>query len=266
MKNVTRWMGSLCLCLWGILMAVGVGVSHAQTIASATPVRAVIATSTPQATREVLNTPTPTWTPTSEGPVQLTVKADAGEVNVRAEPDPASQRLGSIKAGERYVVRGRYFSWLLFDFPSSPSGTGWVFDGLVDVIGDASKIATLNPYAEPTSAADAEASQTLSVIVQTPGGELTATADARVLVLVTPTLNVGALSEGDSVSGLLPTYTPPAEYNLRVTATVASDVVQETTLDTLASVASQRVPPAMPIVILALVGVLSLAIGFIFRR
>jgi hypothetical protein len=163
-------------------------------------------------------------------------------------------------------VRGRYFSWLLFDFPPSPTGTGWVFDGLVDVIGDASKIARIDPYAEPTSAADAAASQTLSVIIQTPGGDLTATADARVLVLVTPTLNVGAVSASDDVSGLLPTYTPPAEYNLRVTATVASDVVQETTLDALASVASQRFPPAMPIAILALVGVLSLAVGFILRR
>lgn len=249
-----------------MLFVVGSSVSYAQTVPSATPARAVIATSTPQATSEAFSTLTPTWTPTSEGPVQLTVKSDAGEVNVRAEPDPSSQRLGSIKAGERYVVRGRYFSWLLFDFPPSPTGTGWVFDGLVDVIGDASKIARIDPYAEPTSAADAAASQTLSVIIQTPGGDLTATADARVLVLVTPTLNVGAVSASDDVSGLLPTYTPPAEYNLRVTATVASDVVQETTLDALASVASQRFPPAMPIAILALVGVLSLAVGFILRR
>ncbi len=75
-----------------------VSVGYAQ-VPSATPVRVIIASSTPQPTQSVIETPTPTWTPTSEGPVQLQAKADAGEVNVRSEPDPASQRLGGINTG-----------------------------------------------------------------------------------------------------------------------------------------------------------------------
>ncbi len=237
-----------------------VSVGYAQ-VPSATPVRVIIASSTPQPTQSVIETPTPTWTPTSEGPVQLQAKADAGEVNVRSEPDPASQRLGGINTGEFYVVRGRYFNWLQFDFPSSPTGTGWVFDGLIDIVGDTSKIPNIDPYAVPTSEADAAASQTLSVIVQTPGGDETATAQARIVVFSTPEPNVTL--DSVLVESVLPTYTPPSEFVSRVTATPF--VEQTTALTTLTDITSQRVPPAVPIIVLGFVGFLGVAISVIRR-
>lgn len=248
-----------------IALAITIGLAKAPLLAqeaTATAVRVIIATLTTAPTFSRLETLIPTGTPAAEGPAQLEAKVEAGEVNVRSEPDTAAQRLGAIKAGERYVVRGRYFSWYQFDYPPSPTGTAWVYGELVSIIGNETDIPEADPYSVPTTAADAAATQTLAVALATPGGDATATADARILVIPTSTVDANGASlpsEG------LPTYTPPAEYVLRVPAEQASTGDEGALLSAINSVAAQGVPPIAPILGLALAGILGLAISLIRR-
>lgn len=246
------------LILLGLLW--GASITQAQAV-TATPVRVVIPTNAPPVTVEVIDPPTPTWTPTEEGPPLLEPKADAGEINVRSEPDPSSQRLGSIKPGERYVVRARYFSWYQFDFPASPTGTGWVYGELVDIIGNVNAIRENNPYAEPTSASDVFATQTTEALLSVAGGEETATALARIVSLATPTPDFAVQS---SQGNLLPTYTPPSEVISGLTPTPAQEEEVPLTLETaISSVAQQGIPPIVPILALGGLGLLGLFIGLL---
>jgi hypothetical protein len=246
-----------------LLLAIGVN-THFTTAqeATATAVRVIIASATAVPTDSLLATPTPSWTPTAEGPAQLEAKAEAGEVNVRAEPDTSAQRLGAIQAGEQYVVRGRYFSWYQFDYASSPTGTAWVYGELVTIIGNPSDIPDIDPYAIPTSPADAAATQTLAVALATPGGDATATADARILVIPTSTVDVSAALGQD---GSLPTYTPPAEYVLRVVEGQQAVEQEGALLAAINNVTTQGVSPIAPIAGLAVVGILGLALSFLRR-
>lgn len=183
-------------------MSLSYGVSLAQVRLTATPIRVVIPTATLQPTEFFQATPTPTWTPTPVGPTQLRTRADSGEVNVRAEPDPSSQRLGSIKSGQQYVVRGRYYNWLWIDFSESPSGNGWVYDALVEVIGDNALIPLVDPYAEPTPLG---ASGNPAGVAGS-DEEVQPTQDSRMLVL--PTSVIAESLERSE--GILPTFTPVA--------------------------------------------------------
>src|SRR5262245_34183692 len=124
MKN---WLLALTLCL-----AAGVAPVYGQVRISRTPVPALIRTVPTLPTELALATATPTLTSTPAAAIQREVRSDVGEVNVRQEPDPESARLGTIKAGEKYAVRARYFRWIQFEFSQSPSGTGWVFEDLVN--------------------------------------------------------------------------------------------------------------------------------------
>lgn len=246
-----------------ILLGLAIDSALGQAV-TATPVRVVIPTNAPaQVTLEVVETALPTWTPTEEGPPLLESKADAGEINVRAEPDPTSQRLGSIKPGERYIVRARYFSWYQFDFPSSPTGTGWVYGELVQIIGNPSKIPDTNPYALPTSASDAFATRTTEALLAVPGGELTATALGRVLSLPTVTPDFSAQS---STINVLPTYTPPADVSApSASMPVLEEDVPLTLEGAITTVTQQGIPPIVPILGLGAVGVLGLLVSFLRR-
>lgn len=228
---------------------------------SATPVRVTIATSTPFSTAQQLATATFTWTPTPPAATQLEALPEAGEVNVRSMPDPSSQRLGVIRAGEQYIVRGRYFSWYLFDFPGSPTGTGWVFGQLVRIIGDESTIPNNDPYAVPTSAADAEAQATLAALLELPGGDATATAASRIIVLPTSTVDftMALPASGERP----PTYTPPAEFNLRIMPTAAPD--EQDFVATITAVGVGGVAPIVPIAGLAAVGLIGFVVGLLRR-
>jgi hypothetical protein len=258
-KNIGLVM-LMCVCFIVMVLVPSTGIL-AQNI-TATPIRVIIATSTTIATQVAIETFTPTPTETELGLAQLQVKATTGEANVRSEPDPASQQLGVIQTGISYVVRGRYFSWYLFDFPSSPTGTGWVYGELVDIIGDPLTIPDIDPYAIPTNAADAQATQTAVLVLQTPGGDLTITAESRILVIDTPIVDTSALQQSNEI---LPTYTPPAEYNPRITATSVLDGQQGTILTALNTVSSQGIPPILPIIGLAGLGILGVIVSTLRR-
>lgn len=260
MQKILGFMAIMCACLVGMVITPSTGIL-AQNI-TATPIRLIIATSTTIATQIAIETFTPTPTETELGLAQLQVKATTGEANVRSEPDPASQQLGVIQTGILYVVRGRYFSWYLFDFASSPTGTGWVYGELVDIIGDPFTIPDIDPYAVPTNPADAQATQTAALVLQTPGGDLTITAESRILVIDTPIVDTNALQPSNEI---LPTYTPPTEYNPRITATSVLDGQQGTILTALNTVSSQGIPPLLPIAGLAGLGILGVVISTLRR-
>lgn len=74
-----------------------------------------------------------------------------------------------FEAGYLYIVIGQYYRWYEFQYDQSPSGTGWVFDELVNVTGNTERIPDLTLG---TSTPDLNADQTnstLVVLTQTPG-------------------------------------------------------------------------------------------------
>lgn len=242
----------------------------AQEQVSATPVNVSLPTATPITTQQFAETPTATRTPTAVGPVQLTPRESAGPVNVRLLPDPESERLGAISPGERFSVTGRYFEWYQIQYDLSPNGRAWIFGQLVDVIGDASTILDVDPFAEPTvDTSIIAATQTWEAITQTPGGILTATANAR--VLPAPANNEAGGANPDTfdstaeVDALVPTFTYPADVVAIAPTQVAGGVGLDTTSPETTPIQSEGIPPLLPILILGGVGLLGLFIGS-FRR
>jgi len=228
----------------------GYGLSQAQVGATATPLRVVIPTPTVPPTDFFQATPTPTWTPTAVGPVQLRTLPDSGEVNVRAEPDTASQRLGTIKPDQQYTVRGRYYSWLWIDFSESPSGTGWVYDALVEVLGDNALIPPVDPYAAPTDIGGGGNQQAL---VGQGGVEGQTTQDARLIVLPTTV----ATESAAQVPVDLPTFTPVAVSLESLNPLAQANPLQSQQRNTL--------PPIFPVAALIGFGVLGLLVSAIRR-
>lgn len=229
-------------------------------------------------------TATPTRTPTPIGPAMLQAITEA---NVRADADPESERLGTIRAGDLYPVIGRYFRWLQFQYDQSPTGTGWVFDELVEIAGDASVIRDLGAEAVPTTdPALLEQTATAEAMMLVPGGEQTATANARVISIPAPPLPgmpdsaadaagrvIGPETTGDALSlpvgsTLLPTFTYPPNI-VAATPTEAPIIALAATptvgLDTSLLSGSAVMPPIVPILLLGAMGILGLAISM-FRR
>ncbi|MBI5669902.1 MAG: SH3 domain-containing protein [Chloroflexi bacterium] len=225
--------------------------------------------------------PTATRTPTPVGPAMLQAITEA---NVRAQPDPESERLGTIRAGVLYPVIGRYFRWLQFQYDQSPSGTGWVFDELVEIVGDASVIRDLSAEAVPTTdPALLEQTVTAEAITLVPGGAQTATANARVISIPAPPLPGLAESSNPAVVGpegtaeafplpvgptLLPTFTFPPNF-VPATPTealaVAAVVTPTEAVDLTPLPSPANIPPIVPILLLGAMGVLGLAVSS-FRR
>lgn len=248
-------------CLIVVLLLVCSQMSLAQELVTSTPVRIDIPTESGPAI-EVVATVTATRTPTQSA-VVLEAKPDAGSVNVRSEPDIESDRLGTIQAGEFYIVLGRYFRWIQFQFDTSPTGRGWVFDELVTLTGDESSIPDLSVEALPTEdPAIVGATQTQEAVTLTPGGLLTATAQSRFLDLPTEGANEGGAAAENSVA--LPTFTvPPA---LAVVPTDDLFLDQPTTSPESAPInVPSNVPPIVPIILLAAGGVLGLVVSSLRR-
>lgn len=242
-----------------------------QVVVSATPVPINLPSPLPFVTAAVQATATATRTPTPPGAALIEALTEA---NVRAQPDTESERLGTIRAGDLYPIVGRYFRWYQFQYDQSPSGTGWVFDELVQIIGDETTIPDLNEEAVPTiDPILAGETATLEAITQTPGGILTATAASNQIPL--PQLPGQQSAEttaevGSELSGVLPTFTfPPnvvALAPIQSTQEVSGD--QSDTGDTLGLeniTLPTNIPPIAPILILGAVGIIGLFISS-FRR
>lgn len=254
-----------------ILLQTAIRLTSAQSLVTATPVPISLPTQTvPVIEQEI----TPTFTPTPEiqggatTGVTLEARVDSGAVNVRADPDPDAAILGTISAGTTYPVTGRYFRWLQFRYERSGSGLGWVFDGLVELVGDPAAIPEIDPFAIPT--ADpliVNATQTASVITLTPGAPQTLAA-----ISGTPlaTQESGFPGSGGQASDAMPTFTvppelvgmlPPATQNAPLENATATPAAVTNT----AAASSQRLAPIIPIVILGGLGLLGLGISALRR-
>jgi hypothetical protein len=232
---------------------------------SATPASITLPSPLPLTTQEQ-STSTATYTPSPPGPALLEAVTEA---NVRAEPDPESERLGTIRSGEVYTVIGRYYRWYQFQYNQSPSGTGWVFDELVNIAGDESRIVDLSENALPTADNTAlAATSTMEAITLTPGGVLTATAASSVIQLPVQPGSMPESVSGSQPSGtiqILPTFTYPPDVALALpenaySSAVLLDVTPTPIPNSIAFSISEGVPPLVPILILGGVGLLGLFI------
>lgn len=189
----------------------------AQSNVSATPIRVVIPTSTLPSTEISIATSTPTATSTEEGPIMMEVRVGVEGANIRSEPDPEADQVGTIAEGESYRVLGRYFRWIQFETDNSPTGRAWVFDELVQIIGDESEIPNIDPFSAPTDVPQvAAATLTWAAITQTPGSVLTATAQSRIISAPTSGSGDPEINSSAQTSASLPTFTPPANLVLQV--------------------------------------------------
>src|SRR5579871_6402743 len=122
---------------------------HAQAAApTATPMQIILSPVAPpqiQSNDNNAGLPTATLTPTPLGVAILEAKDFA---NVRATPSTDAAQLGTIRAGDKYNVIGKYVSWIEFQYNSSPTGKGWVFGDLVNLTGNLDNIPNVDPNAE----------------------------------------------------------------------------------------------------------------------
>jgi hypothetical protein len=257
-------------------------------VVSPTPDRVVIPTATiPPVDGATPTDVPPTFTPIAEGPPQLQARETAGSVNIRLEADPDAQIVGTIQHGDSYIVTGRYFRWLQIRFEPSPSRHGFVFEELVEIIGDETRIPDLTQDPQPASDAGGEppavdATAEWQEIQQTPGIEMTLTADARILELpVLPgtgdndnlpqpesAVDGAANPQQGSVPGVLPTFTYPP--NLVAQAPTSEFLEGEITATPDAGNAlnisvGDGVAPIVPIAALAGLGMLGLLIAGLRR-
>jgi len=232
------------------------------------PTSTALASPTPAATQ-----PPPTFTPTNQGPPQISISADSGNINARAEPDPSSQVVGSLGPGELYPITGRFFMWLRFAYPSSPSGQAYVFGDLVTVVGDPARIPDLT-VEDPLEAGAGEATAevvnetaTIQALEGTPGFDLTLTADTRGEIEA-PSGGAegsvdGTVAPDGANFGVQPTFTypftpsPPAE-GVAAEVTLAPQQANNTE-------EGGGLAPIVPIVAFAVIGLIGLLLSLLQR-
>jgi hypothetical protein len=268
MRMHWRWIFILFVL---VIVVLGAGLltqaeDPAQVSASATPARISIPSPIPLASEIAAATPTEMPTPTPIGAILLEA---ANEANVRSSPDIGAEKMGTIRTGEIYSIIGRSFRWLQFQYDASPSGTGWVYDELVNIIGNPDDIVDLNANILPTvDTSSINATQTWEAIQQTPGGLLTATADSRIIQVP---------GSGDtSISGrpaagqmatvpLLPTFTyPPDVISQPPSLNTPEDTQPIANTDNLAEVVND-ITPITPILIFGVFGILGLLLSSMRR-
>lgn len=257
-----RQLAFVILC-FVVLMSVriAIGENDAQAAVTATPVPVELPSPLPfVVTAEVQATITQTRTPTPLAPVLLEAISEA---NVRSEPDPESEQLGTIRAGDLYPIIGRYYRWLEFQYDQTR--VGWVFDELVKITGDESSIKDLTVNATPTTDAVSLNATETALAVLLPGQS-------------TPVLPVFSEQTESQLqvstplnSGVLPTFTFPP--NVLLIATNPPVAIGESSpgpvqgQNTVLQVSlPASIPPIAPILLLGGVGVAGLLISASLRR
>ena len=196
----------------------------------------------------------PTATP-SRTPRPAPVLAEAaGEANLRTGPGLDFDVVGTLLAGNPVPVIGRSarFPWYVIEWEDAPSGEAWVFDQLVIITGDITTVPIVEDPAAPTIDPTIVAAQeTATVLLQTPGAVETATAIAQML----PTGAYTMTSDAFSNAARLATFTEPPSY------------VQPTMLPlpTQQPDSQRALPPAVFIISLGILGLLSLALTLVRR-
>jgi hypothetical protein len=248
-----RWLWSASLI--GLLLALAATPSVLERVAAQdqpTPYQAVISTRTPTPEPIITLTPTRTETPFIS---QVRVEAKDRETgaNIRSAPSTDANRLGNIRPGTFYEAMGRYGKWIQIRWIASPTGLAWVFGDIVNLVGGTfEELPEISPDAVPTIAlGTAQIQQTLSYITATPGALQTATAAQAIAPGIFQSGSQGGAAQPKA---LLPTFTNPPPL---VEATLPAR--------TGAPIAQGDLPPIVPIVSLAAIGVAGLLISGLRR-
>ena len=231
-------------------------VADAQVRWTATPISANLVSPTPLGLQQ--SAPTLTFTPsaTPPGPTLLEARESAGNVNVRAAPDPTSERLGSIAFGTSYPVLRQYYLWFELKYEPSPSGRAWVYSELVTVTGDQSAIDVIEDFADIFTPSDGN--QDLQSSLE--GNGQTGNEDSRILE-VPATQRAGRQRDERSVAIALPTFTYPSD--LPVLAPTGMAEQNDGDEGNTTSNGLSEVPPVLPIMILAGFGMVGLLLNAI---
>jgi hypothetical protein len=199
----------------------------------------------------------PTRTPTSLGPASA--EALNPGTNVRTEPNIEADLVQQINPGERFPILGRYFEWYQLQFPAARSGVAWVHNSVVQVLGDPALIPDFSNTELPTQdPAILNAQATADVIILTPGGELTVTAQVLASTPQAVDSNNSDPNAPQVPAQALPTFTFPA-----VTATPINLADLGTARNV--TVGSGGLPPIAPIAALFGIGGLGLLITLLRR-
>ena len=221
---------------------------YAQTRASATPVPAILVTSTPENLQAIAPTVTPAPSLTPLPAARLQALESAGEVNVRALPDIESERIGAIAHGTLYPVLRNYYRWYELQYEFSPNGRAWVYGDLVIVDGDTSAIEVIDDLDAVTFAGGAAS------VLATGAQSEESGANPRTIEISTvgddPARAVEIVDDAP-----LPTYTRPAPTQAPFTNQLAIDVADDSPWSNL--------PPLVPIALLGGLGMLGLIISLL---
>jgi len=228
---------------------------HAQERPSATPIVVKLFTPTPYVERSVA-TVTPTFTPTPASLALLEVREEAGSVNVRTEPGPEADQLGSISFGTLYPVYRQFYSWYEIQYELSPTGYGWIYGGLTDIIGDVGEIQIIENFdwATPQGVFNPEPTETLELSEE---DILTVTANARIIQI--PTSSEDSNATVISAVDPIPTFTYPPDVLAQAPTQSASLVRRNTDTST------SSMPPVFPILLLGGVGIIGLLLNSLRR-
>ena len=249
----SQWALVLSLTvLTGAMILIG---GYEQAAAEGTPLPIVIPTRT--ATVVVQITITPSRTSTSGGPGQGRVEAKdkTTGANLRASPDISAEKLGTILPGQFYAIVARYNKWIQIEYDKSPNGLAWVYEDIVNITGIIpAAIPTVVQGALPSpNVATAAAKETANFLTQTPGAPESATALQGSATGVFTRVASDA-TDGPERVGTLPTFTfPPPMAEATLPARGAATTTQS------------GVPPIVPIMVLAGVGLFGLLIAALRR-
>ncbi|MBN1283995.1 MAG: SH3 domain-containing protein [Anaerolineae bacterium] len=199
-------------------------------------------------------TATPTYTPSPPG---LAYAEAIDEANVRSGPGVDFGKVGTIYSGGKYVVLGvhRDYPWVQIQFEDSSSKTAWVYRDLVELTGNVADIPVIEPEALPTQNPLLMAMQeTLQVLTLTPGALGTATAMAGLFPG-----GVSTAPADQPTPTRPPTFTPPplGPTQLPSYQSLAARTGSDNGLGGL--------PPAVPIIVLAVLGIMGLVVSILRR-
>lgn len=229
------------------LLLIGIS-TYAQTPASPTPIFVILTTPTPFVEQAVA-TVTPTFTPTPVGVVLLEVKEGSGGINVRTEPGPEADQLGTISFGTLYPVYRQFYSWYEIEFELSPNRRGWIYGEFVDIIGDSNEIEFIEdfnwatPQGSLSSATEESDELGADSVSSTP---VTRQLDAPA--------TIESANQTPTVQLVLPTYTYPPSNNTTSQIALRSEVSEDANQNT----ATEQMPPLLPILLLGGAGMIGL--------
>lgn len=238
-------------------------IGHAQDLApTVTPAQVRLVTPTPFVELEA---PTPASSDELVTPTlarELVLIELVADVNARSSPELIDENvLGLVRSGERFNVLGRYFNWIQFQYDLAPDKRAWVYQDLVQIIGDATLIKEIDPFIEPTlDPLIAGATQTREAILQDPNGLLTVTALERVIQLPGESVVDGVVGIDPNEGTVLPTYTYPVGISRDLLTPVGQSSLGLPSSTNATSARNDSLPPIVLILVLLGFGMLGLTV------